>query len=730
MKTRQGGSKLNEEKLNSLIEEMSLDEKIAQLMQLATPFFEGAVSEGQITGSLAGLGIDKEVVHNCGSVLGASGAQEVINIQKAHLHNNPLGIPLLFMADVIHGYKTIFPVPLAIGCSWDLELAKKSAEIAAKEAAVSGVHVTFAPMVDLVRDPRWGRVMESTGEDSYLNSQFARSFVRGFQGADLKNDDTRVASCVKHFAAYGAPEGGRDYNTVNMSERELHESYLPAYKAAFDEGCELVMTSFNTVDGIPATGNKQLLRSLLRDEWGFDGVTISDWGAVKEMIPHGVAADEAEAAYKAIQAGVDIEMMTACYVKNLEQLVEEGAVSEELIDESILRILKLKDKLGLFENPYRGANEKLEEEVVLCEDHRNKARELAAKSCVLLKNEEVLPLQTEQKVALIGPFADNGDILGPWSWLGSKEDAVKMVDGMKSKIDHSKLFVADGCGIETVSEEQWQAALEAASQADVIVLALGEHSDMSGDAGSRADIRLPEAQIELVAKMKQLQKPIVTVLFNGRPLDLQGVIEHSAAVLEAWYPGTEGGAAISDLLYGDANPSGRLTMSFPHLVGQVPVYYNSFNTGRPKDAPDAQARYVSQYLDIPNEPLFPFGYGLSYTSFTYSEATTIENVLTPERPLTVLVQVKNSGQIAGEEVVQLYVRDITGEVVRPLKELKAFEKILLQPGETKKVTFTIREEQLRYYHSNLEFSSDAGTFIVYVGPNSRDVTALHFTLEK
>jgi beta-glucosidase len=721
---------MTEQKLISIIKKMTLDEKIAQMMQLAAPFFEGSANEGQITGPMAAMGVTEEVVRNSGSVLGASGAKEVISIQQAHLKKNRLGIPLLFMADIIHGYKTIFPVPLAIGCSWDLELAEKSAEIAAKEASASGVHVTFAPMVDLVRDPRWGRVVESTGEDPYLNSQFARAFVRGFQGTDLSNDLNRVAACVKHFAAYGAPEGGRDYNTVDMSERQLRESYLPAYKAALDEGCEMVMTSFNTVDGIPASGNKRLMRDLLRDEWKFDGVLISDWGAVKEMIPHGVAADEKEAAYKAIEAGVDIEMMSPCYVHHLKELVESGLVDEALIDEAVFRILRLKQKLGLFENPYRGADEQREQEIVLCEEHRRVARELATKSCVLLKNEGVLPLQKNKKIALIGPFAQNGDILGPWSWLGSKDEAIQLYDGLKMKVDPSRLVVAKGCDIETGTMDQLNEAFKAASDADVIVLALGEHSDMSGEAGCRADIRLPEIQLKLIAKMKKLQKPMVAVLFNGRPLDLHGVVDQVDAVLEAWYPGTEGGAAIADLLFGDVNPSGRLTMSFPYSVGQIPVYYNCFNTGRPKDAPDAQERYVSQYLDIPNEPLFPFGYGLSYTTFSYSEATLSANYMTPDQPIDVSVKVTNTGKVAGEEVVQLYVRDVTGEVVRPVKELKGFQKIFLQPGETKKVTFTLTEEQLRYHHSDLQFTSDAGTFVVYVGPNSRDVIALTFELVK
>ncbi|WP_163536086.1 beta-glucosidase BglX [Gracilibacillus sp. YIM 98692] len=716
--------------LRQLLNDMTLDEKKDQLIQLATLFYAGAETQGEITGPMEDMGITEEMIQNSGSVLGASGAKEVTNIQKVHLENNRLGIPLLMMADIVHGFKTIFPVPLAIGCSWDEKLAERSAEIAAKEAAVSGVHVTFAPMVDLVRDPRWGRVMETTGEDPYLNSVFAKAFVRGFQGNDLTNDKNKVAACVKHFAAYGAPEGGRDYNTVNMSERELRENYLPAYKAALDEGCEMVMTAFNTVDGVPATGNKKLMRDLLREEWGFDGVMISDWGAVKELIPHGVAGDESEAARKAINAGVDIEMMTACYVKNLKELVDSGAVKEELIDEAVLRILELKQKLGLFENPYRGADEQLEKEVIMSTEHREAAYELAAKSCVLLKNEEILPLQKDKKIALIGPFANNGDILGQWSWQGSKEDAVKIYDGIAQKAGADNVFMAQGSDIESATEDQFSEAVKVANDADVIVLALGEKSEMSGEAGSRSNICLPDVQLKLIEEMKKLNKPIVSVLINGRPLDLHGVYEESDGLLEAWFPGTEGGRAIADLLYGDVNPSGRLTMSFPYNVGQVPVYYNHYNTGRPKDAPDAQERYVSQYLDVPNEPLFPFGFGLSYTKYQYNDLTLSKDYLAADDEIKVSVKVKNVGSIKGEEVVQLYVRDLVGEVVRPLKELKAYQKIELNPGEEQEIFFTLTEEQLRYYHEDLSFESDAGKFNVFVGPNSQECLEQSFELRK
>ncbi|MCU9613052.1 glycoside hydrolase family 3 C-terminal domain-containing protein [Caldibacillus lycopersici] len=714
---------MENQQLLNIIDQLTLKEKIAQLIQLSGVAFDAKDSE--ITGPLEEMNMDLDTLHHTGSVLGISGASEVIKLQKEYLKHNRHGIPLLFMADVIHGYKTIFPIPLGIGATWDLNLAEKSAEVAALETAVSGVHVTFAPMVDLVRDPRWGRVMESTGEDPFLNSEFARAFVRGFQGKDLTNDVGRVAACVKHFAAYGAPEGGRDYNTVNMSERQMREHYLPAYKAGLDEGAELIMTSFNTVDGIPASANKHLMKDILREEWGFQGVLISDWGAVKELIPHGVAEDEKEAAYKAMRAGVDIEMMSPCYVHHLEELVQEGSIEEAEIDQAVLRVLQLKDKLGLFENPYRGADELREKEVVLSAEHRKAAREVAAKSFVLLKNQnQTLPLQRDKKLALIGPFAKSKDILGSWSWLGAQDQAVSIFDGFVAKTDVANLVVAQGCEVETSTAEMLAEAIETAKNADIIVLALGEAAWMSGESNSRASIQLPAVQLELVKQIKALNKPIVTILFNGRPLDLHGVFEESDAILDVWFPGTEGGNAICDVLFGDVNPSGKLTMSFPYSVGQIPVYYNHFNTGRPQSGP-----YGTRYLDIPIEPLLPFGFGLSYTTFTYSEMQVTSTVLTKDNPIQIQVDVTNSGELAGEEIVQFYIRDIAGEIVRPVKELKAFEKVSLQPGERKTITFTLTEEQLRYYHSDLQWQSDPGTFELFVGPNSRDVQSIKIILK-
>lgn len=720
---------MSEHLYNKYVKNMTLEEKIAQLLQLAAPFYDEPGDDSEITGPMEELGIGNDTKRAAGSVLGIAGAEKMMAVQKEHLAGNRHGIPLLFMADIVHGFKTIFPIPLAIGCSWNPGLAELSAEIAAREAAVSGLHVTFAPMVDLVRDGRWGRVMESTGEDTYLNSVFSKAFVQGFQGDDLENDLTRVAACVKHFAAYGLAEGGRDYNTVDLSERQLREYYLPAYKAAVDAGVEMVMTSFNIVDGIPATGNRRLMRGLLRDEWGFEGIVISDWAAIKEMIAHGAAEDDREAAFKAIYSGVDIDMMTTSYVNHLPELVKEGLVDEALIDEAVLRILKLKEKLGLFENPMRGADPELEKKIVYSDEHRQVSRKLAEKSSVLLKNEGILPLQADQRVALIGPFADSGDILGWWSWQGSQETAVKLGDSMRAlsaSPDH--VVIAEGSGIHTISESQKAEAIKAAAEADIIVLAVGEASDMSGEGGSRSDIRLPQAQLELIRAMKELGKPLAVVLFNGRPLDLHGVYDVADAVLEAWFPGSEGGAALADLLYGKVNPSGRLSMSFPYSVGQIPVYYNAYNTGRPKPEEETDNRYISQYIDIPNEPLLPFGFGLSYTTFAYEGLSLSSEVMAADRPLEVKVTVTNTGSMAGTETVQLYIRDISGEVVRPVKELKDFQQIELAPGESREVVFRIEEAQLRYHHSDLSFTSDPGQLTVYVGASSRDVQKAGFRL--
>ncbi|WP_145048122.1 glycoside hydrolase family 3 N-terminal domain-containing protein [Paenibacillus xylanexedens] len=720
---------MNNEQLIDLVGQMTLEEKTAQLLQLTSNFYEGTDTQGQITGPMEEMGITQQSVDASGSILGLSGAQAIIDVQQAYMEKSRLGIPLLFMADVVHGFKTIFPIPLAIGCSWDTQLAEKSAEIAARESAVSGLHVTFAPMVDLVRDPRWGRVMETTGEDPYLNSLFAAAFVRGYQGDNLKEETDRLAACVKHFAAYGAAEGGRDYNTVDMSERNLREYYLPAYKAALDAGVEMVMASFNTVDGIPASGNEKLMRNILREEWGFEGVLISDWASIREMIAHGAAEDDREAAYRAIRAGVDIEMMTPCYVHHLPALIASGEVHEKLVDEAVLRILQLKEKLGLFDNPFRAANPEREREIVFSKEHRQVSYELATKSAVLLKNaNDILPLNPQAHIALIGPFAESEDILGWWSCEGVKADAVKLGIALQERLGTDQVHLAQGSGVHTITPEQIAEALEVASKADLIVLALGEDSEMSGEGGSRTDIRLPAAQLELIKHLKTTGKPLASVIFNGRPLDLHGIWKESDAVLEAWFPGSEGGAAIADVLTGVVNPSARLTMSFPQSVGQVPVYYNHFNTGRPLNPEKTEERYVSKYIDSPNDPLLPFGYGLSYTTFEYGSLDISSQELSNELPLTIEVKVTNTGERTGVETVQLYVRDVTGEVVRPMRELKDYVKLELAPGETGTATFTLSEAQLRYHHSDLSYRSDKGAFNVYVGPNSRDTQEGSFKL--
>lgn len=715
---------MEQKELIELLKQMTVEEKVGQLLQLAAEFYSEKAEEK--TGPMTDLGLTQDDINNAGTTLGISGAKEAIRVQKAYMENNRLGIPTILMADIIHGFRTIFPIPLGLGSSWDLEAAKKVAEVSAKEAAVSGLHVTFSPMVDLVRDPRWGRVMESTGEDSFLNSRFAEAFVKGYQGEDLKNDFFRVASCVKHFAAYGAAIGGRDYNTVNMSERQLRDSYLPGYKAALDAGAKLVMTSFNTVDGVPATGNKWLFRDVLRKEFGFDGVVISDWGAVIELIPHGVAQDKKQAAELAIKAGVDIEMMTTCYTENLKNLIEEKTLDEAILDEAVLRILTLKNDLGLFENPHRGADIALEKEVVLSKEHREIARDVAKKSIVLLKNEAMLPLSKQEKVAIVGPAADSHDVIGVWSWQGKKEEAVSLAQGV-SELAAEYVIGTEAFDYFKPTQAAIDEAIALAKEADKVILALGEEEWMSGEASSRSDIRLPQAQLDLFKAIQAVNDQIIVTLYNGRPLDLQG-IDSAKAIVEAWFPGTEGGAALADILYGEYNPSARLSMSFPETVGQVPVYYNYDNTGRPYKPGDE--KYVSKYLDVSNFAKYPFGFGLSYSQFVYMDLKLSKNEMKLHETITASVTIENQSERTGQETVQLYIRDQVGEVVRPVKELKGFEKVTIKAHEKKTVQFTISEELLRYVHSDQAFTSDAGTFDIMIGANSRDVQTTTFKLLK
>lgn len=746
---------MNQTELKQLLKSMTLEEKINQMLQVTGDFYLGKTV---ITGPMRENGFTEESVAQAGSVIGLFGANVVKKVQKAYMDKQPHHIPLLFMLDVINGFKTVFPIPLGQGATFEPELSKRCAQAAAKEAAVAGLHVTFAPMVDLVRDARWGRVMESTGEDTYLNSCFSRAMVEGFQGGELR-EPYRVAACIKHFAGYGAPDAGRDYNTVELSEHTLREFYLPAYQAGIEAGSALVMTSFNTIDGVPATGNKWLMRDILRDEMGFEGVLISDWAAMEEIIYHGYCEDRLDAAKRSIVAGVDIDMMTGIYSERLRELIENETVEESLVDEAAMRILELKNKLGLFENPYKDADEEKSREIILCQEHRELARECARKSFVLLKNEDILPVRKEQKIAFIGPYTDSHDILGAWSFIGTSEDAVSIQDAAMEVLDPGSTTYCPGCKIldETVKLEGFNtgdtaggeskavpdpeaekgkqadmlaAAIEAAKEADVVIMPLGEHRLQSGEACSRAEIVIPEVQMELFRKICQVQSNVAVVLFNGRPLDIREISQKAKAVLEVWMPGTEGGHAVMDVLTGAYNPTGKLPMSFPYSVGQVPVHYNEYSTGRPHVPGKDKDRFRSKYLDIPNTPLYPFGYGLCYTGFDITKAELDHSEMHPGDVLNASVRIKNTGETAGTQVVQLYIRDVKASVVRPVKELKGFQKVHLLQGEEKCVTFEIREEMLRFYSENKVFESEAGEFQAFIGVDSSVEECESFYLRK
>ena len=606
-------------------------------------------------------------------------------------------------------------------------------------------------MVDLVRDSRWVRVMESIGgEDPYLGQVFARAMIKAQK--DIKTEKTKeMISCVKHFAAYGAVEAGRDYNTVDMSQREFRQYYLPAYKEAIDSGAEMIMTSFNIVNGIPATVNKWLLKDLLRNELGFKGIVISDYSAIEETIKHGVSEDKKDAAYKAITAGVDIDMMSNVYAGNLKQLVEEKLVSEELIDDAVLRVLRLKNSLGLFENPYKNIDNREENELLSNKENLELARRLTTKTIVLLKNENnILPLNHKQKIALIGPYADNIAILGSWSMFSDKSKITTLKEAFEAKIGKENVIYAKGSEIleereinqilqsdggtmiHTENEEEkltqyLKEAKEAAKQADVIVLAIGEHYRQSGEACSRANIDISNIQKRLLNELAKLNKKIVAIMFNGRPIVLRDISEKVNGLLEAWFPGTEGANAITDIIFGDANPSAKLTMSFPQATGQCPIYYNHYNTGRPHES---NVRYVSRYQDIPTESYYPFGYGLSYSKFIYSCLNLSNKVLTKDSKIKVSVKIKNDSNRIGEEIVQLYIQDLVAKVVRPVKELKAFQKVVILPKQEKEVTFEISEDMLKFWDENLRYDSENGDFKVYIGTNSEDTLFDTFSFKK
>ncbi len=710
-----------EAKINKLLGQMTLEEKIGQMTQSywisnspeKIEDYKRQVLQGK-TGSFLGSSVSRVSTSQRNS------------LQKIAVEQSRLGIPLIFGYDVIHGYRTIFPIPLAQSCSWNPALLAKAAAVAAREAASDGVDWTFAPMIDISRDPRWGRIAESFGEDPYLTSVLAEAAVSGFQGSDLSSRSS-LAACLKHFVAYGAAEGGRDYNTGEVSERTLREIYLPPFKAGVDAGAATVMSAFNEVSGIPATANYHTLTEILKQQWKFDGFVISDWASVKELIVHGFAANPAEAAKKAVTAGIDMDMQSGTYSDNLAELVKRGIVPETVINEAVRRILRVKFRKGLFDNPYTDLN--LTEDVMLCEDHLKAARELARESIVLLKNDaNLLPLSKDvNSIALIGPFANNqADLLGTWSALGQSGDVVSVLQGIREKLPgESKVVYAKGCDVDNYSLKQIAAAVKVARQADVVILALGESQNMTGEAHSRTNIDLPEAQQKLATAVCATGKPVAVVLFNGRPLSISSLAEEVGAIMVAWHGGVQAGHAVADCLFADYNPSGKLTASWPRTAGQIPIYYNHKNTGRP---PQPGIRYASNYIDCPHTPLFAFGYGLSYTTFDYNNITLSDPNLAMDKTLTVTAEVTNTGSRAGQEVVQLYIRDLSACVTRPVKELKGFAKIYLEPGATRQVLFEIKPETLAFYNDKMIFAPEPGRFKLQVGPNSTQGLETEFDL--
>ena len=702
--------------VKKLISEMTLDEKIGQLIQLNANFF--ADSEADITGPWEKLGIDKDALKTIGSTLNFHGADEMVAIQEKHLDEDRNKIPMLFMMDVIHGYRTIYPIPLAMGASFDPELMAECSKMASREASSGGIQVTFTPMVDYVRDARWGRVMETCGEDPYLNSVMGATQVKAFQGDDLSDPDS-LATCVKHFAAYGGAEAGRDYNTVEISERLLREYYLPAYKACIDAGVAMLMPSFNTLTGVPSIANEWLMKKVLKEEWGFDGVVISDYNAIGELLKHGMTDSKKDAAEMSFNCGCDKEMMSITYYLHLKELIAEGKVKESDVDAAVERILNLKVALGLFDDPTRGASSKKEAEVCLTPEHRAIARRAAEACAVLLKNDGVLPFsEATKKIALIGPFADSKEIKGFWSCCGKDEECVSVYEGIRSLLPDAEITVVGGCSAQwnELDRSGFGEAVEAAGSADAVILCLGEPQRYSGEGNSRADIGLPGVQNELAALCLEANKNTAALIFSGRPLTLCELDATCPAILEMWFPGSEGGNAAANLLFGRANPSGKVSMSFPKAVGQCPIYYNHPSTGRPKKtAEDVHQGFASNYIGCGNLPLYPFGHGLSYTSFVYEAMELDSNTLTADGEIKVTVRVRNAGERDGKETVQLYIRDLYASAVRPIQQLIAFEKVFIPAGETRSVTFTVREPMLRFYNARCEHVSEAGDFDIFVG---------------
>ena len=704
--------------VKKLISQMTLDEKIGQLIQLNMSFFRESTAEA--TGPLAKFGIEEEFLSKVGSILNFANAEEMISVQKKHLEEDRNKIPIIFMMDVIHGYRTIYPLPLGLGASFDPELVKDCSRMAAKEASAGGVNVTFTPMVDYVRDARWGRVMETCGEDPYLNGVMGAAQVEAFQGDDLSDPDN-IATCVKHFAGYGGAEAGRDYNTVEISERLLREYYFPAYKACIDAGVKMVMPSFNSLNGVPSIANSWLMNKILKEEWGFEGVVISDYNAIGELKKHGITDDMKLGAKMAFECGCDIEMMSPTYYKYLRELVEEGTIAESKIDEAVERVLELKKALGLFEDPYRSATPEKEIAVALTPKHRAIARRAAVESAVLLKNDGVLPFDKNvKKLALIGPFASENAIKGFWACHGNDAETVSVEEGFRNQLPNTEIVVVKGCGAlyNDLDTEGFNEAVEAAKAADAVVICLGEPQNYSGEGNSRADIRLPGVQEELAKQIASVNPNTAAVVFSGRPLVLTEIDKAVPAILEMWFPGTEGGNAVADLVLGAANPCGKVSMSFPKAVGQCPIYYNHPSTGRPKSVKkpdDLHQAYASNYIDCGNLPLYSFGHGLSYSSFVYESLEIDRDVISADEEITVTVTVLNDSDVAGKEVVQLYMKDLFASAIRPIQSLIGFKKVSFEPHERKTVTFKVNEPMLRFYDFNCNFISEAGEFELSTG---------------
>ncbi|MBB5440904.1 beta-glucosidase [Pedobacter sp. AK017] len=728
--------------ISNLMSKMTLDEKIGQLNLLTG----GEATTGSVVSTDVESKIKKGQV---GGIFSLTTPARIRKAQEIAVNQTRLKIPIIFGQDVIHGYKTTFPIPLALSSTWNMEMIQKTARIAAIEATADGLNWTFSPMVDISRDPRWGRISEGSGEDTYLGSEIARAMVKGYQGDDLAKYNTMVA-CVKHFALYGASEAGRDYNTTDMSLDRMYNEYLPPYKAALDAGAGSIMTSFNDINGVPATANKWFMTDLLRKEWGFKGLVVTDYTAVNELIDHGLGDLKAVSALS-INAGVDMDMVGEGFLTTLKKSVQEGKVKAQRIDEACRLVLEAKYKLGLFDDPFRYCNEERAKTEILKPEHLAFAREVAAESFVLLKNEnQTLPLKKTGTIALIGPLANTGaNMPGTWSVNSDLANTASLLTGMKAVLG-KQVKVVHCLGSNLVTDEAYQQratmfgrdiprdnrpeaevikeAVELAKTADVVIAALGESSEMSGEASSRTNLEIPEVQQRLLQALLKTGKPVVLVLFTGRPLVLNWEQQNVPAILNVWFGGTETAKAITDVLFGDVNPSGKLTATFPQNVGQIPLYYAHKNTGRPLADGKWFSKFRSNYLDVSNEPLYPFGYGLSYTSFAYSNLRLSKNSFKPGESITASIDIKNIGSREGKEVVQLYIRDLVGSSTRPVKELKAFQKISLKPGESKTVSFKLTENDLKFYNTALRFVAEPGDFNLFIGGNSRDVLETKFSL--